>query len=248
MSNKLFKVDFLIVGAQKSGTTAFDQYLRAHKKINMASRKEVHFFDNEINFNNELNYDNYHQYFEPNLDKIYGECTPIYMYWNDAVRRIYEYNPRMKIIAILRNPVERAYSHWNMEIDRNAESLDFRSAIESESASCQEALPLQHRVYSYIDRGFYSEQIRRIWRFFPPSQTLFIKHDDLKNNLSSTLNAVSDFLEIDKFTNIHFQDTHSRQYQLPLSGEVRTYLKQIYLYEIAQLESMLNWDCSDWKI
>ena len=66
------------------------------------------------------------------------------MYWHNAPRRIWQYNPDIKLIVILRNPIERAYSHWNMERSRNAEKLSFFDAIQSERDRCQEALSYQH--------------------------------------------------------------------------------------------------------
>ena len=72
----------------------------------------------------------------------------------------------MRLIVILRNPIERAYSHWAMEHRRGNDQLPFALALEQEEARCREALPFQHRVFSYVDRGFYSAQLRRLWRFF----------------------------------------------------------------------------------
>lgn len=150
---------FLVVGAQKSGTTALDHFLRQHSSVEMAATKEAHFFDDEIVFSkSDVDYSFYYQYFALSANaQARGEVTPIYLYWDKAARRIWEYNPKIKLIAILRNPIERAFSHWNMERDRGAESLPFMQAIQSEAERCREALPLQHRVYSYLDRGFYSE-------------------------------------------------------------------------------------------
>ena len=143
-------VDFIVAGAQKGGTTALDFYLRQHPNICMATGKEVHFFDTEKFFQgHKVDYDEYHSRFEPNASHVLvGEATPIYMYWHYAPRRIWEYNSKMKLIILLRNPIERAYSHWNMERSRNWEHLPFWDAIQYESQRCREALPYQHRVYS----------------------------------------------------------------------------------------------------
>ena len=125
------KIDFLIVGAQKAGTSALDMYLRKHPEIEMARpQKEVHFFDDEKYFKkNKVNYEVYHEYFTNDNSKIKGESTPVYMYWSLAMKRIYEYNPQIKIIAVLRNPIERAFSHWNKEKYRKRETADFSTAI-----------------------------------------------------------------------------------------------------------------------
>lgn len=240
-------VDFLVVGAQKSGTTALDKYLREHDEIEMAIKKEVHFFDNEKNFVKKVDYSKYHSSFNNHQDAaLKGEITPIYMYWSDSIKRIWEYNPNMKIIVVLRNPIERAYSHWNMERDRNADFLSFSEAIRTECQRCKEALPLQHRVYSYVDRGFYSEQIRRIHRFFSEDQVLIIKQESLKFDLSNTLSKICEFLGVKDFSSIQNKDVHSRKYTSKISKEDFIYLKGLFSGEIKTLENILGWDCSDW--
>ena len=102
------------------------------------SHKEVHFFDDEKYFKkNKVNYEVYHKYFTNDNSKIKGESTPIYMYWSLAMKQIYEYNPQIKIIAVLRNPIERAFSHWNKERNNKKETADFSTAIRQESVRCQ---------------------------------------------------------------------------------------------------------------
>ena len=245
--NKQDRVSFLVVGSQKSGTSALDKYLRENSDIEMASTKEVHFFDNEDNFKDKVNYNSYHNNFITDNSKIKGECTPIYMYWAPSIRRIYEYNPEIKIIAVLRNPIDRAFSHWNMERDRNADTIEFSTAIRQESVRCREELPLQHRVFSYTDRGFYSEQIRRIWRYFPKEQTLFIKHDDLRSEPNQVLKHISKFLGVSEFNNVKEKVIHSRPYLSKLPYDDRKYLNELYFHEIKTIETILEWDCSDWQ-
>jgi Sulfotransferase domain len=242
------RVDFLIAGTQKGGTTALDTYLRTHLKIGMADEKEVHFFDEEKYFRHDNPpYSVYHShFFHVRSRVILGDATPIYMYWREAPKRIQEYNPRMKFILILRNPIERAYSHWNMERDRKAEGLSFWDAIQSEKERCREALPLQHRVYSYIDRGFYAEQLERVWNYFPKEQTLILKSDDLRKNPQPTVNEVCRFLGINPFERVENKEIHSRQYPSPMSAREREFLKRIFAPEIKKLEQLLNWDCSEW--
>lgn len=245
------KVKFLVIGTQKGGTSALDRYLRQHSEIQMAKQKEVHFFDNEQYFtprlfSNKVNYKKYHGFFDNSKGKLRGECTPIYMYWRESIKRIYQYNPDMKLIAVLRNPSERAFSHWNMERDRGAETLPFHDAIINELGRCRDELPFMHRVYSYVDRGFYAEQIRNVWRFFPKRQTLFIKHSALKNDLTSTLDEVSAFLGVSDFEKQEQLDVHSREYVSAMTEQDRTYLKDLYFHDIKQVEKMLGWDCTEW--
>lgn len=247
MSEENIKVNFVVAGTQKGGTTALDVYLREHSNIQMANTKEVHFFDNEQNFIKEVDYRIYHNSFKPiKPSKLLGEATPIYMYWYDAPRRIWEYNPAMKFIIILRNPVERAFSHWNMERDRNAENVSFSDAISNERMRCAVALPLQHRVYSYIDRGFYSQQLKRLLHFFPKEQLLCIKNEDLKSKPNEVLKEVAYFLNIDSFSLTKSKNIHSREYVSSMSKVEEETLNKEFYFDIKELERILNWDCSDW--
>jgi hypothetical protein len=241
-------VNFVICGTQKGGTTALDTYLREHLEVCMADHKEVHFFDHEEHFaNGNPDYSKYHTFFSPKkAHKVLGEATPIYMYWGDSPKRIFEYNREMKIILILRNPIERAFSHWNMERSRNADKLSFKDALNTESERCREALPYQHRVFSYIDRGHYLEQLQIIREYFPKDQILVLKNEDLKQSPNETLNQVADFLEITQFKYIEAKDVHSRPYVSHMSQEERAFLKSIFDPEIRELEAELQWDCSEW--
>lgn len=242
------KVDFVICGTQKGGTSALDAYLRDHPQICMANKKEVHFFDNEDIFRDKMpDYSRYHSYFNPEPQhKLVGETTPIYMYWHDAPKRMWQYNPDMKLIVILRNPVERAYSHWNMERSRNADTLSFLEAIQSEPKRRRKALPYQHRVFSYIDRGFYLEQLRRLAAFFMKEQILILRSEDLKSRPHEVLQKVCAFLRVDSFLHVENKDVHSLPYSSPIGDKEKEYLRFIYEYEIRGLERVLGWDCSNW--
>ncbi|MBI5463211.1 MAG: sulfotransferase domain-containing protein [Gammaproteobacteria bacterium] len=242
------KVDFVICGTQKGGTAALDMYLRAHPEICMANKKEVHFFDKEEFFRDGApDYANYHAFFSPGSQhKVLGEATPIYMYWRDAARRIWEYSPTMKLIVLLRNPVDRAFSHWNMERVENRDSASFWDAIHSEAKRSRKALPYQHRVYSYIDRGFYLEQLRRLWAFFPKQQMLVLKTEELQQHPNDTLQRIFAFLGVTPLPLINPVNVHGFPHTSHMSQEERDYLRSIFEYEIKALERTLGWDCSHW--
>jgi hypothetical protein len=253
-------VDFLLVGAQKAGTTTLHAYLQEHPQIAMPERKELHFFNNETFFQGQADYAYYHSFFKKlgenkpqdpgQRPMLKGEATPAYLYCRDAAKRIWQYNPDMKIIMVLRNPIDRAFSHWNMEVSRNAETLSFTDAIENETTRCREALPLQHYVYSYLDRGFYTAQIREYWRFFPKSQVLILNYDELSSGPQKLLSAVFDFLGIDKKVANTMSEKkkqlHVTNYKEQMTHKQRHYLYLYYKYEIKQLEAMLDWHCDAW--
>ncbi len=254
-------VDFLIVGAQKSGTTTLHAYLKEHPEIMMPDRKELHFFNKDDFFKaSEPDYAHYHSFFneacekmqtsESNNDRLLGEATPAYLYCRDAAKRIWQYNPAMKIIIILRNPVDRAFSHWNMEVARGAESLSFSDALKYESTRCRQALPSQHYVYSYRDRGFYSAQIREYWRFFSKQQVFVIKYDDLVKESEKVLQKTFGFLGVAQ-EKAHILSHETKKlnaiaYKERMTEAQRQDLLSYFRYEIKQLEDMLGWQCETW--
>ena len=243
------KIDFLIGGTQKGGTSALDFYLRQHPDIGLGEVKELHFFDDENAFlKTNVNYSKYEKRFNFSENKlIYGETTPIYLYWIPCPERIWNYNKDIKLIFILRNPINRAFSHWNMEYDRDAEKKDFSFAIRNEEFRSREELPMQHRVYSYKDRGYYSEQIRRYKRYFTDDQMLFIKYEDFNQDQEGVLNTIFEFLGLDSNTyNFERQIINVHKKNAILQREDKIYLLNEFEFEIKQVEKMLNWDCSDW--
>jgi hypothetical protein len=229
-------VRFLIAGVQKGGTTSLYEYLRQHPELALSSRKEVHFFDDEAQFASG----------RPKPGRICGEATPIYSYWRPAMRRIRDYNPKMKLVLLLRNPIERAWSHWRMETARSAETLPFGRAIREEAGRLRETLPLQHRVYSYVDRGYYSTQIRRVRELFPERNLLFVKSDSLFADPAAVTMAVQRFLGVSArapdVSAIHNPGADDRV--MPV--EDRRFLADLFRDEIRATERLLGWDCGDW--
>ncbi|HEU6447548.1 MAG TPA: sulfotransferase domain-containing protein [Verrucomicrobiae bacterium] len=241
------KIDFIIIGTQKGGTTALDAYLRQHPEIGMSDIKEVHFFCTEKFFRfGRKPYALYHEHFKHVLDrKVLGEATPLYMYWKPAPKRIWEYNPQIKLIAVLRNPVERAYSAWNMVKQLNAETRPFGEAIRQELANGVEALPAK-KGCGYVHRGFYAEQLGRIWNYFPREQTLIFKSEDLKHRHVETLNRLCDFIGVSHMPGVEHRETQARTYEEPIRAEDKKLLREVFEPEIKKVEKLLNWDCSRW--
>jgi hypothetical protein len=251
------KLGFIIAGTQKSGTSALHYHLDQHPNITMAHSEEAHmidhphrhFFDDEQRFARpRVDYDFLHRGIKFKRDSlITGSCTPIYTYWKPAMERIRDYHPQIKLVILLRNPIDRAFSHWNMYRERNQESLQFFDAVKEEKNRLKEALPLQQRRYSYVDRGFYAEQMERVFRFFPRPQVHVIKFDEFRNNVRATVDAVFDFLGVPPLGTIANQEQNLIPYDRRITPEERRYLYQIYRADIARLEALLQWDCSDWK-
>ena len=244
------KVNFVISGVQKSGTSALDVYLREHPDICMAVTKEVHFFDNDIFFTGIPNYLAYHSFFSSYTgEKMIGESTPIYCYWDGSIERMWNYNKDMKLILVLRNPITRAYSHWNMMRQRGLESCSFLDAVEMERDRAYDALPKQSRKFSYVDRGRYTEQIRRIKRYFPDKNLLILKQEELRERPAEALSLVWEFLGVDaKYLSIQERSVHSRAYERSMDSREFNIMLDIFEGEILHLERLLGWDCSDWLV
>jgi hypothetical protein len=239
------RVDFVIGGTQKGGTSALDWFLRQHPEICMPeTRKELHFFDRP---DEDTDYKKYHANFKPKPEhRVIGEASPIYMFWETASYRIWKYNPRMKWILALRNPVERAFSAWNMEAKRGAEKLSFPEAIEKEAQRCREALPLQHRVYSYLDRGFYAYQIRRLFNIFGKENCLMLLNEELRNDHKKTLGRVFEFLGVDNSFVPPEASVFEQEYSDKIDHQLRSRLIDIFLFDIKELERLLGRDLSKW--
>ena len=241
------RVGFLICGTQKGGTTALADYLRGHPELFIPEKKELHFFDDETQDWTRPDYRGYHlNYQHSDRESLWGEASPIYMYWEDSCRRIWRYNRAMKLIVTLRNPISRAYSHWTMERRRGAEGLSFEDAIRQEAVRCRSALPNQHRVFSYLDRGFYSEQLRRLWRYFPKEAVLVLRQEDLYEDPGCVLNRVCEHLNVSAMIGVKRLVSHASQYEEPMHQSTKELLIELYWHEICCLEALLGWDCQNW--
>jgi hypothetical protein len=239
------KVNFVIGGTQKGGTSALDSFLRKHPEICMATtRKELHFFDRE---EENRDYEKYHANFKPKPQhRAIGEASPIYMYWETAPYRIWKYNPKMKWILALRNPVKRAFSAWNMETKRGKEKLSFGEAMEKQAERCREALPLQHRVYSYVDRGFYAHQVRRLFNIFGRDNVLVLLSEELRKDHAKTLHRVFEFLGVDSSFVPPEATIFEQEYSDKIDNQLRSRLIDIFQFDIKELEKLIGRDLSAW--
>lgn len=203
--------NFLIIGAAKSGTTALWHYLRSHPQIYMSPRKHTRFFafeDENPSFrgprpeNESVPYavtdvEAYHALFDGVTDEIaIGEASHSYLYRREASERIQRYAPSMKLIAVLRHPAERAYSHYRQMIRDGREPLDdFTRALEAEEARvCANWWPDFH----YVRIGLYHAQLQRYLRLFEREQIKVYLYEDFSTNPYDVLRDIYRFLEVDE--------------------------------------------------
>jgi len=192
------RVGFLVAGAQKAGTTALFDYLAELPGLELPAVKEAHFFDDEERVDwRAPDYAPYHALFGDPA-RLWGEATPIYLYWPNALERIRAYNPAIKLILLFRDPIERAWSHWKMEYARGKETEPFGWCIREGRARMADAGPYPgfHRVFSYVERGYYGRQLARTLALFPRDQLLLLGSDELRREPTATIGKLCEFLGI----------------------------------------------------
>jgi len=194
------KVDFFIVGAPKAGTTSLYHYLSEHPQVEMSSQKEPDYFSDKAIHQQGMYYgknrvntlDKYESLFVQKEGVVYGEGSVSYLFYDNVAEDIKKYNPNAKIIIMLRNPIERAFSHYLMDYRLGLVSDSFENIITKKSKHKNAHLFYQQ----YIEVSKYANQIQRYLDFFEKENILFIDYEDLKNNVSKTVDQVYDFLNI----------------------------------------------------
>jgi hypothetical protein len=196
--------NFLIIGAMKSGTTALYYFLKQHPQIFVSSVKEPNFFalvDNhksvflEGEETNIVDLESYLALFESVKNEIaIGEASHSYLYYPTAAENIRDYIPDIKLICVLRDPVERAYSHFLFHLRNGHEPTKiFSQAIEQEERRIRDNIQFGH----YVHRGFYFRQLKCYFDLFDQSQIRVYLFDDLKNDPVALSKDVYQFLGVD---------------------------------------------------
>jgi hypothetical protein len=236
------RVAFIVAGVQKGGTTALFDYLGEEQGLALSREKEVHFFDDEAIDWARPDYGAYHTSFPPSDERLRGEATPIYLYWPQSLERIAAYNPAMKLIVMLRDPVERAWSHWKMEYARGAETQPFAWCVREGRQRLFETEPWGfHREFSYVERGFYGEQIERLFGLFPREQALVLKAEDLRADPGPVLARVRGFLGLPPGAAPAPRDVHvgrEMDYGSQLTAEDVARLRAVYARDAVRLADL----------
>lgn len=191
------RLGFLIAGVQKAGTSALHDYLSDVPDLQLPAAKELHFFDDEgVNWPSP-DYGALHRAFADD-GRLRGEATPITLYWPNALERVHAYRPDMRLILLFRDPVTRAFSHWRMEWARRAEVLPFAEAIRAGRARMRAAAPTPgfHRVWSYVERGFYGRQLARAIRLFGRDRILCLPQEALGRDPNGVVRQICRFLDV----------------------------------------------------
>jgi hypothetical protein len=250
--------DFIIIGTARSGSTSLYYNICQHPCVLSAAYDELGYFDS--NFHLGLNW--YRSLFPTLFSKwivkqkkqfaITGEDTPFYI-WNPLVaKRILKILPKIKLIVLLRNPVDRAYSNYHLGIRAGSENLSFEDAIQIELKKLNEINDeFEHNVEkytiprSYIAKGFYANQLKIWLELFNSEQLIIISTEDLESNPQGTLDKIYDFLKIPKNHKLIPEKQKKASYP-KMKNETRELLINLYKKNNAELFSMIgqkfDWD------
>jgi hypothetical protein len=241
-----FRIDFAVIGAQKCGTTALWNYLRNHPQIARSERKELHYFDS-CSETQTKKYFQANESFQPGFDRsqLHGDFTPSYLFHPFAVSRLIGHNPDVKCIVLLRDPVERAFSHWRMQIARNIETLSFSDAIRSGRSRIMGISPDEpaFRQFSYVERGFYGQQIERLLSQVHRDNCLFLSFRDLRSRPQSLIDEVCGFLRIERIDLIEnnaIDFSFNSNLIEPINSNDSNYLFELYLNDRINAEKIVE--------
>ena len=240
------KVQFIIGGTQKGGTTTLWQILRRHPKVFMPRNKCQDFFiSNPITFTLARNIEYDKHFSDVPAHQLCGEASASYIFYPHALRFIRHYNPEMKMIFVLRDPISRAYSHWNMGVQKSRETRPFMQAVKEEHQNLGWFSKKYH--FSYTTRGLYADQCAYLFKLFRPDQLLFLRSKELRENNEATVKKVCEFLKVGDHLKLPKKTAwHARKYSEPIDPKDRAELIEFFRDDIKHLEKMLDWDCSDW--
>ncbi len=241
-------LDFIIPGVMKSGSTAALQNLSMHPDIYMPN-DEVHYFDN-LNRYGSGKYEFLRQF--DFKYKLVGLKTSCAIYYPISHQLMQHTNPYMKIIIFLRDPCERAYSHYKMMVSDFGLKSSFEECIDDELTNRMDE-PKRYFIglwHDYIKRGFYYEQIWNLLRYFPVQNILVLITEHVKKDMTGEYNKIYDFLNLPKFEpktpyQMVFMSKDSRTLK---EVDIKMYnkLKKIFSSDVHKLEKLLGYKTGWW--
>ena len=247
------KLSFVIGGAQKAGTSTLYALFKLHPQIQMARHKEPHFFDDEQRNWTQPDYKDLDAEFRKLDSRLRGESTPITLYWRPAVRRLHAYNPAVKLIFVLRDPVTRTFSQWCKEYSLGRESLPFSRAIRAgrDRVRGEAEVDGLHRYASYVERSLYGEQLLHILEYFPRETVHCEIFEELFADRSAGLRRIATFLGIgpwpEPLPDVHLNPRREYEYPSTLTGADREYLRALFRDDRAVVEALLGRQITAWE-
>ncbi|PZD76606.1 sulfotransferase [Mesonia sp. K7] len=260
--------NFIIIGAQKSATTSLHYYLDQHPDLIGSKQKELHFFDRLMHHGYRL------KWYKKNFinfslkPKIFFESTPSYIYHQEVPLQLKSTFPTIKLILILRNPVDRAFSAWNMYKSMFPEEERHRIMKEplpnkvnpiysyfydgrSEFPNFSETIEIEKKIMlkntekepAILRRGLYYDQLQNYYKYFDKNEILILGFKDLIENLEETLKLCTRFLDVSDFDfkNVDKEPKNTRKYNNKMSDKERDLLTDFYQKPNEKLFDLLGY-------
>ena len=253
--------DFLVIGAKRCGTTSLYQHLSEHPCISRSPRDNIGFF----NENYHLGINWYKSLFptvfykkkmeSKNKHCLFFDVTSTYMEEELTAKNVYEVNPNQKIIVILRNPVDRAYSHYHVNVKEKSEKRSFEDAIFEEMNRIKSERIIQNknknlRVFTpnnihYLKKGFYALQLKSWFKIFPREQILVLSTEEFQEDQNLIYKKIFDFLNI---PNMKIKSTEKMEKgnYIPMKHDTRNLLLDYFRQCNHELFELINSEF-DWK-
>lgn len=247
------KPNYICIGVQKGGTTSLKSYLNLHPQIYMHER-EIHFFDRKLSLGDltDEDIDAYERTFDT-IKHIVGEKTPSYNYLRFAMDRIYHYNKNMKLIILLREPISRAFSQYNMCLQiygRNPNEIKddemFNEFKEQENEQLCEIQSNYVHAHS-VARGYYDEILEYILSKFPRDNIYIGISEEINQDKSKYYNEIYEFLGASKLAIHENLNTHEREYTKTIPKRLESYLYNIYKPHNEKLYKILGRKIDIWE-
>lgn len=240
--------DCLIIGAQRAGTSSLYRNILQHPDVGGATRKEVHYFD--LNHHQGPNW--YRSFFPPpaagSPRRLSVEATPYYLYHPAVPARVKALLPEARLIALLRDPVERAWSEYLHARASGEETLEFDAALDAEEgrlrgeearlAADPRYVSHAHRTHSYQSRGLYARQLSRWLEHFPRERMLLLRAEDLYTDSAGVTRRVLDFLGLAETPSIQPTWRNSTPDKSPMPDAARLRLQRRFEPANAELRAL----------
>ena len=238
-------LDFIIAGTMKGGTTAAITNFNKHPYISMVE-KEIHYFDKKENYQKGVEW--YKKHFNYGK-KMVGDKAPDVMYQTSCLELLQIVNPFIKIILFLRNPIDRAYSHWKMSRDLFRNTRSFEDCIEDEIENRWN----ENRTYNvafwyhFVQRGLYYQQITEILKYFPKSNIHILITENVKKDMDKEYQSVFKFLDLPEHHDTFVEEFSSKSKDIiDKTSVVYKKLKKIYEPDVKLLEKFIGHKTGWW--
>jgi len=264
-----YRPDFMILGAQKAGTSSLHYYLSQQPSLSGSFPKEVGYFNQDYYFEKKL--EDYEKHFRGWGDKKYFESTPEYFYTPDTHKIIHDLYPDLNFIVLLRDPIKRAYSSWNMykdifeknqvndlikSIPPRKGNLLYKELYEGREAfpSFRECIDIELDLIksgkgyepSFLRRGLYLDQLNDYWNSFGKDKILILGFNDFVKDTENTLKKVTGFLGVPdvKWSDLKKEPLNARSYTEPIKESDKEFLEEFYRQpnkELFETIGHINW-------